>query len=140
MNKKGITLVALIVTIIILLILATITISLIVGEDGIVKKTKESKDKTELTQIAERLDNASSAVITDSYYFQSSFDVSNILSVKSRLIENDRKDTNLINTMTKDSEKNIYTINYTPINSKWSLVYTLNLENNKASHVINATP
>ena len=139
MNKKGITLVALIVTIIILLILATITISLIVGEDGIVKKTKESKDKTELTQIVERLDNASSAVITDSLYGM--FEKTNSLAdVKTILIKNDRKDTNLINTMTKNPTQNIYTINYTPADSKYSLVYTLNLVDKKATHVINQIP
>ena len=45
-KEKGITLVALVVTIIVLLILAFIAISMLTGEEGIVKKAKESKDET----------------------------------------------------------------------------------------------
>ena len=43
MKNKGITLIALVVTIIILLILAGVTISLIIGPDSIVEKAKETK-------------------------------------------------------------------------------------------------
>ena len=63
--KKGITLVALVVTIIILLILATVTISLILGENSLFNRTREGQVKTELTQVGERLQNASTAMITD---------------------------------------------------------------------------
>ncbi|MBO5478238.1 MAG: type II secretion system protein [Clostridia bacterium] len=41
-NKKGVTLVALVVTIIILLILAAVTISLTVGQDGIITKAQQA--------------------------------------------------------------------------------------------------
>ncbi len=42
-DRKGITLIALVVTIIILLILATVTISLTLGSDGIVERARETK-------------------------------------------------------------------------------------------------
>ena len=42
-KKNGITLIALVVTIIVLLILAGVTISLVVGPDGVVQKTQETK-------------------------------------------------------------------------------------------------
>ena len=42
-NEKGITLIALVVTIVVLLILAGISINLVLGENGIIKKAKEAK-------------------------------------------------------------------------------------------------
>ena len=63
--KKGITLVALVVTIIILLILATVTISLILGDNSMFGRAAEGKTKTELTQVGERLQNAATAMLTD---------------------------------------------------------------------------
>ena len=48
LNKEnGITLVALVVTIVVLLILAGITIMYTMGENSIFKKAQEAKDKTE---------------------------------------------------------------------------------------------
>ncbi len=41
-NKKGITLVALIITIIVLLIIAAVTLIFVFGEDGIIERTKKS--------------------------------------------------------------------------------------------------
>ena len=46
-NKKGITLIALVVTIIVLLILAGISISMLAGENGIITRAAEAKEKTE---------------------------------------------------------------------------------------------
>ncbi len=44
-NKKGITLVALVVTIVVLLILAGVSISLIVDNNGIIKRSKDARSK-----------------------------------------------------------------------------------------------
>lgn len=44
-NKKGITLIALIITIIILLILAGVTLILIMGENGIIRKKSKCKKR-----------------------------------------------------------------------------------------------
>lgn len=44
-ENKGITLVALIITVIILLILAGVTISLVIGENGLITKSKQSTEK-----------------------------------------------------------------------------------------------
>ncbi len=46
-TEKGITLVALVVTIVVLLILAGVSINLVLGDNGIVKKAQEAKTKTE---------------------------------------------------------------------------------------------
>ena len=45
-SKKGITLVALVVTIIVLLILAGVSINLVLGDNGIVKRAQDAKNKT----------------------------------------------------------------------------------------------
>ena len=50
-NKKGITLVALVVTIVVLLILAGVSINLVLGDNGIIAKAKEAQRKSaEATQ------------------------------------------------------------------------------------------
>ena len=45
-KNKGITLVALVVTIVVLLILATVSINLVLGDNGIVKKAQDAKTKS----------------------------------------------------------------------------------------------
>ena len=45
-NKKGITLVALVVTIVVLLILAGVSINLVLGNNGIIAKAKEAETKS----------------------------------------------------------------------------------------------
>ncbi len=52
-NKKGITLIALVVTIIILIILSGVSINLVLGENGIVTIAKRVKENTELAKVEE---------------------------------------------------------------------------------------
>jgi len=52
-NQNGITLIALVVTIVILLILAGITVNLILGEGNIFEKAQEAKEKHEDAQVKE---------------------------------------------------------------------------------------
>ena len=54
-EKRGITLIALVVTIILLLVLAGISISMLTGENGIIKRASEAKETTENAQIEEIL-------------------------------------------------------------------------------------
>ena len=49
-NKKGITLIALVVTIIVLLILAGISIAMLTGQNGILNRAAEAKEKTRVAQ------------------------------------------------------------------------------------------
>ena len=55
-NNRGITLIALVITIVILLILAGITISTLVGENGIITKAREAELSTELSAYKEELE------------------------------------------------------------------------------------
>ena len=52
-KAKGVTMLALVVTIIVLLILAAITLSLAVGENGIIKRAQLARDKAKNASIAE---------------------------------------------------------------------------------------
>ena len=54
-TEKGITLIALVVTIIVLIILAGISINLILGENGIITKAQEAKQAQEKAEIIENL-------------------------------------------------------------------------------------
>ena len=57
-NKKGITLVALVVTIVVLLILAGVSINLVLGENGLITKAQEAKRKSHEESIKEQVDMA----------------------------------------------------------------------------------
>ena len=46
-NKKGITLIALVITIVVLLILAGVSIAMLIGENGIVTQANKAKKATE---------------------------------------------------------------------------------------------
>ena len=46
-QERGITLIALVITVIILIILATVTLNVVLGEDGLIQRAQEAKDMTE---------------------------------------------------------------------------------------------
>lgn len=54
-KENGITLIALVITIIVLLILAGISIAILMGENGILKKATEAEDKTEKAKVIEEI-------------------------------------------------------------------------------------
>ncbi len=56
MKNKGITLISLVITIIILLILAGVTMNVILGENGVFNRAKQAKEETKRAQIIEYLD------------------------------------------------------------------------------------
>ena len=65
-QERGITLIALVVTIVILLILAGVSISLVLNNNGVISKAKEARDKTEqatqndlasINQVAKQIDD-----------------------------------------------------------------------------------
>ena len=84
-SEKGITLIALVVTIVVLLILAGVSLSLVLGENGLINKSKEARDKyaeaakneqSELNKVDEWLEENISGVkkvegvtIPEGYYY-----------------------------------------------------------------------
>lgn len=64
-KDKGITLIALVVTIIVLLILAGVSIAMLAGQNGILTRTSEAKEETTNKQEGELVKLAVSSAITD---------------------------------------------------------------------------
>ena len=54
-RNKGITLIALVITIIVLLILAGVSIAMLTGENGILNQAQESKEQTEYKSAEEKV-------------------------------------------------------------------------------------
>ena len=54
-NNKGITLIALVVTIIVLLILAGVSIAMLTGDNGILTQGKNAKEETIKGEIADKI-------------------------------------------------------------------------------------
>ena len=61
-NQKGITLIALVITIIVLLILAGVSIAMLTGENGILNKATSSRSATNEAEAIERINLALNAV------------------------------------------------------------------------------
>ena len=63
-NERGITLIALVVTIVVLLILAGVSISMLTGENGIITQASNAKDKTGKANAEEQVQMAVFAQIS----------------------------------------------------------------------------
>lgn len=66
-NQKGITLVALVITIVVLLILAGVTISMVLGPNGVLTNSQKAKDNSAKGTANDALSTALSSLST-SYY------------------------------------------------------------------------
>ena len=64
-NQKGVTLVALVVTIIVLIILAGISINLLLGDNGLITKAKEAKKQQKIAEIKEKISLELASAETD---------------------------------------------------------------------------
>lgn len=69
-NQKGITLVALVITIVVLLILAGVTISMVMGPNGVLTNSQIAKEKSARGTASDALSTALSSIST-SYYANS---------------------------------------------------------------------
>ena len=82
-NNKGITLIALVITIIVLLILAGVSIAMLTGENGILKQATRSVDATELAEARERAGLDVNGLIAEYYeevYVKSNTTHANVLA------------------------------------------------------------
>ena len=66
MRNKGITLIALVITIIVLLILAAVSIATLTGENGILTRAQDAKTNNEIAEEKEAIGLAYNGVMTDS--------------------------------------------------------------------------
>lgn len=100
--EKGITLVALVVTIVVLLILAGVSISTVIGDNGIITKAKEAETKTKEGQAKDEM----SLVVVEYYVSESNETLEEFL--KSKIPDRIDKVTNNNGKLT--IEKNGYTL------------------------------
>lgn len=63
-NNKGITLIALVITIIVLLILAGVSIAMLTGSNGVLTRATEAKDENTRAAIADKVNMAIQAAYT----------------------------------------------------------------------------
>lgn len=66
-NNKGITLIALVVTIIVLLILAGVSIAMLTGQNGILTRSSEASEQSAVAGAKEKVTLAVNEAITDYY-------------------------------------------------------------------------
>ena len=64
-NNKGITLIALVITIIVLLILAGVSIAMLTGQNGVLTRAKDSNDETVKAEVQEKINLALNEIYTD---------------------------------------------------------------------------
>lgn len=74
-ETRGITLISLVVTMIVLIILAGVSVSMISGENGIINQTKNAKDQTQRASIEEQkqLIQISASMNTSTYLYEDSY-------------------------------------------------------------------
>ena len=86
-NEKGITLIALIITIIVLIILAGVTLNVLTGENGIINRAQQAKENTEEGQVYEEVQ-----IAVDSLYLETNIN-SMTQEEKRAFLENELKKT-----------------------------------------------
>lgn len=64
-NNKGITLIALVITIIVLLILAGVSIAMLTGTNGVLTRASQADDETTRATVADKVNMAIQAAYTD---------------------------------------------------------------------------
>ncbi len=95
MNKKGITLIALVITIVILLILSAITIATLTGENGLFSRAKEAEFKSKMSGYKEQ------AILYVSWKVQENLDT-DIDKINSGEVLKSAIDEGIINDITKE--------------------------------------
>ena len=102
-QNSAITLIALIITIIVLLILAGVTLNMVMGENGIFGKANNAKDKTEVAQYEEELRMCVLELQTDAAANGTTF---NMDTIKNKFVEKvkELENTTEIEFPTKESE------------------------------------
>ena len=96
-KNNGITLISLVITIIILLILAGITIGLVIGDNGILVQATRAKEETEKAQVNESLDLANMEALINEY--TGNIDIPQVKDEKPGELEQENENTFIINSI-----------------------------------------
>ena len=79
-NNKGITLIALVITIIVLLILAGVSIAMLTGDNGILTQSTNARDETAEAEVVERINMELQAIYSEALANPSKTDFSTEIS------------------------------------------------------------
>lgn len=102
-NESGITLIALVVTIVVLIILASITINIVSGDNGLVQKAKDAQAAQVVAQEKEKVQLAYGASILNN-------DASEIGKISKEDLENELKNDNVTVTQSSSGSEDVFTI------------------------------
>ena len=84
-NQKGITLIALVVTIIVLLILAGISIAMLTGDNGLLTQARRADTRTKAAEIEERVNMEMAALYADVLSGKTAFTSSDLSTLTTNL-------------------------------------------------------
>ena len=138
LNQQGITLIALVITIIVLLILAAVTISTVFGENGLLKSIEIAREKTEIAEYKEDLNQklleAKMNVLLDN---------SKVLEETRKIILRDKKYDGAVVSKVEDNKftvitKEGYKFEVTPDGAEYLEKTSGTIEENKGSIVMTA--
>ena len=138
LNQKGITLIALVVTIVVLLILAAVTISAVFGENGLLKTIEIAKEKNKIAEYKEDLNQklleAKMNVLLDN---------SKVLEETRKIILRDKKYDGAVVSEVEDNKftvitKEGYKFEVTPDGAEYLEKTSGTIEGNKGSIVMTA--
>ena len=96
-QKKGITLIALVITIIVLLILAGVSIAMLTGENGILTQAQRAKEETEQAEKNEMSDLASMESLINEY--QNNINIPQVTDERPGELEKEDENTLVINSI-----------------------------------------
>lgn len=114
-NQKGITLISLIVTIIVLIVLSGISINLVIRNNGVLKKAQETKEETQREEATEKMNLKITAAQMDSYAKESRMPTLKELSL---MLKEDSE----IAYVTEESK--VASVEYNVISNNPSIIYT----------------
>ena len=135
-NNKGITLIALVITIIVLLILAGVSIAMLTGQNGILTQASNSKDKATAAEIAERVNvelNAQLSHAMAGEAFDSATTIqNNIGTLKDCTVVANSTDTTLTITVSGTNsnllDNKVATLTKDPTSGNWAVTKTVTVK------------
>ena len=131
-NQKGITLVALVITIIVLLILAGVSISLVVGQNGVLTQASNAVSTQNEASAKQEIEMAAAACYTE---YMTAW-AQNGTSDKASYFAADKMSANMENgTVTLEGSTYSYVLKTNPNNlTGGKITFTINTDNGKVSY------
>lgn len=124
-REQGITLVALVVTIIVLLVLAGVTVSMVLNNNGIIERSKSAKQEYEVSSQKEQnsLNEVGTYLESINSTPKAPFDPANVTEIGTAVCSKEDIGKTIVDKSTKEPVNVAYKMNSTTVNSTWKLLY-----------------